>query len=65
MKTREYYVTIKGAQSNPFSDYYFVEAPNKRIAKWCALNLFQNEYVTNLTIKDIFVAEAGGKHEHC
>lgn len=37
---KEYIVVLK---SNPTKHWYSVEAPSKRIARWCALNMFQNE----------------------
>lgn len=32
---------------------YLVDAPSKRIAKWCGANLFNHEYVDSLTAKDM------------
>lgn len=33
--------------------YYMVDAPSKRIAKWCGANLFNNEYIAFLSAKDM------------
>ncbi len=38
---KEYIVVLK---SNPTKYWYSIEAPSKRIARWCAFNIFQNEY---------------------
>lgn len=38
---REYTVVLK---SNPTEHWYSVDAPSGRVARWCALNMFQNEY---------------------
>lgn len=38
---REYIVVLK---SNPKKYWYSVEAPSGRVARWCAFNIFQNEY---------------------
>ena len=38
---KEYIVVLK---SNPTEYWYSVDAPSKRIARWCALNMFQNDY---------------------
>lgn len=35
------------------SKCYLVDAPNKRIAKWCGANLINNEYAVFLTAKDM------------
>lgn len=34
---------------------YFVDAPNARIAKWCAANLFNNHYIAFVTPRDVNV----------
>lgn len=46
MKVKTYKVWIKGT-------WYYVDAPNKRIAKWCAANLYDNEYIAFSTAKDV------------
>lgn len=33
--------------------YYLVEAPSRRIAKWCGANILNTEYVTFLAAKDM------------
>ena len=53
MKIKVYRVEPK---ENPNSIFYMVDAPNKRIAKWCGANLFNNEYIAFLSAKDM-VAE--------
>ena len=61
MKVKVYQVVPK---KNPDSVSYLVDAPSKRIAKWCGANLFNNEYIAFLAAKDM-VAERftvkGGK----
>lgn len=54
MKVKVYRVTLK----NPTADspFYLVDAPNKRIAKWCGANLYNNEYMGFVaTAKDMKV----------
>ena len=46
MKVKTYKVWIK-------NQWYFVDAPNKRIAKWCAANLYDSEYFAFSTAKDV------------
>jgi hypothetical protein len=46
---KEYIVVLK---SDPTTPWYSVDAPSKRVARWCALNMFQNEYTGCVTIKD-------------
>lgn len=41
---------------NDPSLYFFVDAPNKRIAKWCGANIVNQQYVTFLSAKDMAVA---------
>jgi hypothetical protein len=53
MKIKVYRVIPK---ENPNGVFYMVAAPNKRIAKWCGANLFNNEYIAFLSAKDM-VAE--------
>jgi hypothetical protein len=50
MKVKVYRVMPK---ENPNGVFYMVEAPNKRIAKWCGANLFNNEYIDFLSAKDM------------
>jgi hypothetical protein len=35
------------------NEWYLVDAPNKRIAKWCAANLYNHDYVAFATAKDV------------
>lgn len=51
MKVKVYKVSLK---ENP-NIYYFVDAPSKRIAKWCGAALCNNEYAGFFTNKDIKV----------
>ena len=52
MKVKTYIVTAK---DNP-DLWYEVDAPSKRVAKWCAVNLYDREYCCKRrTIKD-FIA---------
>lgn len=46
MKVKVYIVWIKGT-------WCFVDAPNKRIAKWCAANLYNHKYESFITAKDV------------
>ena len=50
MKVKVYKVLPK---ENPNGVFYLVDAPNKRIAKWCGANLFNNERITFLSAKDM------------
>jgi hypothetical protein len=43
---KQYLVTIR-------NDEYLIDAPNKRTAKWVAYNLYQYNYFSCTTIKDI------------
>ena len=52
---REYIVVLK---SNPFKHWYHVEAPSKRIARWCAFNMFRNEYCGTVTPKNFKACRA-------
>ena len=61
MKVKVYRVVSK---KNPNIAYYMVDAPSKRIAKWCGANLYNSEYFAFLSAKDM-IAERfrvkGGK----
>ena len=50
MKVKVYRVIPK---ENPNSVSYLVDAPSKKIAKWCGANLFNNEYFDFLAAKDM------------
>lgn len=50
MQVKQYRVVPK---DNPTGIFYMVDAPNKRIAKWCGANLLNNEYVTFLKADDM------------
>ena len=50
MKVKVYRVAPKKNQNGVF---YMVDAPSKRIAKWCGANLFNNEYIDFLSAKDM------------
>ena len=52
MKVKVYRVAPK---ENPNGISYLVDAPSKRIAKWCGANLFNNEYISFLAAKDMVV----------
>jgi hypothetical protein len=43
---KQYLVTIRNEE-------YLIDAPNKRTAKWVAYNLYQYNYFSCTTIKDI------------
>ena len=51
MKIKVYKVWVK---DNP-NIWYYVDAPSRRIAKWCGANLSNNEYSGFLTNKDMKV----------
>ena len=51
MKVKVYKVWVK---DHP-SICYYVDAPSKRIAKWCGANLYNNEYAVFATAKNIKV----------
>lgn len=58
-----YTVYLKSA---PTKHWYSVEAPNKRIARWCGYNLFQNEYLGgNVSIRDFKVKRDEGDTYEC
>ena len=50
MKVKVYRVAPK---ENPNDISYLVDAPSKKIAKWCGANLFNNEYISFLSAKDM------------
>ena len=50
MKVKVYRVEPK---KNTNGVFYMVDAPSKRIAKWCGANLFNNEYIAFLSAKDM------------
>lgn len=51
MRVKIYRVSLK---KDP-SIYYLVDAPSRRIAKWCGANLYNHEYVAFCTAKDMAV----------
>lgn len=51
---KEYIVVLK---SNPTEHWYSVDAPSQRVACWCALNMFQNEYCGSALKVNDFKAE--------
>ncbi len=51
MKVKVYRVWVK---DNP-NIWYYVDAPSKRITKWCGANLSNNEYSGFHTDKDMKV----------
>jgi hypothetical protein len=51
MKTKVYEVTLKHKCQD--KKIYMVDAPSKRIAKWCGANLFNNEYFAFVSAKDM------------
>lgn len=50
MKVKVYRVVSK---KNPNIAYYMVDAPSKRIAKWCGANLYNSEYCAFLSANDM------------
>lgn len=55
MKAKVYIVYPK-KQDAGTDIWYYVDAPSKRIAKWCGAACYNNDYNTFLTAKDM-VAE--------
>lgn len=51
MKVKVYIVSLK---EDP-SIWYFVDAPSKRVARWCGAALYNNEYMGFRTNKDMKV----------
>ena len=51
MKVKVYKVSLK---EDP-NIWYFVDAPSKRVARWCGATLYNNEYAGFRTNKDIKV----------
>ena len=51
MKVKVYKVSLK---EDP-TIYYLVDAPGKRVAKWCGAALYNNEYMGFRTSKDMKV----------
>ena len=50
MKVKVYRVAPK---ENPNGISDMVDAPNKRIAKWCGANLFNNRYIDFLSAENM------------
>lgn len=50
MKVKVYRVVPKKNQNGVF---YMVDAPSKRIAKWCGANMYNNDYFSFLSAKDM------------
>lgn len=50
MNVKVYRVVPK---ENPNGVSYLIDAPSKRIAKWCGANLFNDEYIAFLAAKDM------------
>jgi hypothetical protein len=48
MKVKTYKATI-------FDVTYYIKAPNKRVAQWCGLNLYHNNYPSFTTVNDVKV----------
>ena len=50
MKVKVYRIVPKKNQNGVF---YMVDAPSKRIAKWCGANMYNNDYFSFLSAKDM------------
>ena len=50
MKVKVYRVVPKKHSNDVF---YAVDAPSKRIAKWCGANMYNNDYFSFLSAKDM------------
>lgn len=51
MKVKVYRVMLKDKLDSDI--FYMVDAPGKRIARWCGANLFNNEYSAFKSAKDM------------
>ena len=51
MKIKVYKVSLKRDPNM----HYFVDAPNKRVAKWCGAAIHNHEHATFLAAKDMNV----------
>lgn len=56
---REYLVYHKDA---PTKHWYQISAPSKRIARWCAMNVFAHEYCGTPRIQDWVAKRFDGKN---
>ena len=61
MRVRVYKVYIKHV-------WYYVDAPNKRVAKWCGSNIYNNEFIDFATPKEVrverFKIKGGERYEN-
>ncbi len=51
MKLKTYKINLK---KHPQIEY-IIDAPSKRIAKWCAVCTHNNNYMTGITVKDVVI----------
>jgi hypothetical protein len=51
MRIKEYEVTLKYATVD--TPVFIVDAPNKRIARWCGANLYNHNYSSYKTARDM------------
>lgn len=54
MKVKVYKVYPKKQTGDEDRFWYFVDAPSKRIAKWCGAACYNNEYAVGSTYTDRF-----------
>lgn len=60
MKLKVYKVWVKGDPDN----WYLVDAPSKRIAKWCGANLHNNTYMpADKVAKDVIAKRDRGQED--
>ena len=55
MKVKVYKVFPKNQSPDDDRFWYYVDAPNKYVAKWCGANLYNNDYATFFSSKDMKV----------
>jgi hypothetical protein len=61
MRVKEYEVSYKDDLGSTHT--YWIEAPSKRIAKWCVAAIFNYNYFAFLTAKDIKAKRVRAKGE--
>lgn len=62
MKVKVYKVSPKNLPPQDADRFwYYVDAPNKHIAKWCGANLYNHDYVAFMSAKDMKAERFGYK----
>lgn len=60
MKTKVYYVTFKDSDRRDIG--YYVDAPNKYVARWCAVNMYNYSYMEFASVKDMIAKRVSAVH---